>query len=512
MESRLKRVSFFCLSLLLLITLSCANNNKDTTTDDDEVNANSDTIDADEITDEDISFCNDGKKWHEPITITDPQYGKLLFSSLTKLEDGGAILIYLQGEGLNAEEDDISYLWYNIYKKDLGWDKSQIIEQWDSDTIPFPEKDILVTSLKGNSLFLLIKTFSSETSKQELLLYEYSSKSGWLPPHALDSTTSSTGQSYYYLGLNIQNNNDGDAIVVWSFWDTKTDDVGTEDRRTGLFANTYTKKSGWSDKHTIVETGDYDFIYHATVLDSEGDATIAVRTKKDDIYNQQYIIEHTKNIGWQELEIMSFDNHIWRMELYDENNIFAPLQPLDDEDGKICSAHYVKGEEWIVNETLLRENINKVDSDYFYNFYFSINSIGNVVATWSETYFTSYSQESRLWINTYTPESGWKGEEILASKTASSSIQSDISKDGNIFISWEESKRVGGYFDREHYLWTKRYKPNDGWCPPEIVSEWVVNNYLWPQLLVDSSGDAVMIWETIKDDNDNEVIRTTEFY
>lgn len=67
---------------------------------------------------------------------------------------------------------------------------------------------------------------------------------------------------------------------------------------------------------------------------------------------------------------------------------------------------------------------------------------------------------------------------------------------------------ISGLFDIEEHIWVKRYSPEVGWCPSEIVSEQIHADY--SQIIVDDDGNAVMIWKSLE--NDISIIRAAEFY
>jgi len=492
LEISLKKIlSPYILILAVFILLSC--NETDKIVDDEEKNDTDNYIQDIDSQDEDPDPCDDGRKWHEPVTLTDNKIDGV-FPKLIKLDDG-VMLIYQQHTGSTSDGDYHANLYSQTYNSSNGWQEPVLIDSFNAEKgTPIIEK---VTDLKGDSLFFLVNAQNWTTATFSLLVYEYSINNGWKTAVELDSYNA---VEQYYTFFNINKNDSGDAVLTWSYFSGEE-----ENRKWAAFAKIYTQSDGWSEPHTLVELGIYDSALGSTVLNSDGDAIVKVLTKKDDVYNQE-IVRYLKNGGWQEPEEIPFERFIGWMKIYNDNDIFVTLYNPDGDSNELWSGRYTKDDGWVEDETMLRKNIDNIED--FDGFDLSINSKGDVVSAWNHVYPTEHYSDGELWINTYALENGWKGEEKIETETIKRQIDTTISENGDLFISWTEVRLITGLFDMEHYIWAKRYKPHVGWCPSKIVSEQINSDY--SQIIVDDDGNAVMIWESRE--NDISIIRAAEFY
>lgn len=488
---------------LFLIFLSCKETYK--LDDNPEENDTDNFIQDIDTQDEEQNFCNDGKKWHKPTTLiqTDQIFASKQF---VQLENGKSMLLYFRREGAIDNNDSTLYFESRIYSMENGWDKTNLIERFDVGDQYVSVKIEDVSEYKGGRFYLTAEKENWTNGEMELFLYEYSLKDGWKEPQSLDSLIFTTENKVFFSRSSVSTNDRGDIAVNWGFVN-RTD---PEFIKNSNFAKIYSKKNGWSELYSFNSDEKYEYVSPSILLDSDGDVTALTitKTRNEDEYIYQ-ILRYSEEEGWQEPENSPFDKSLggrWAR-IYENKNIFTTLTVPDSE--LIWSARYIPGEGWQEDKTMLR-NIESGEYE-FDDFDLSINSHGDVVAVWNEPF--AYALAKRLWANIYTSQTGWQGEEIIVPKSADFYIKPYISDNRDIFVVWSESRIAGSYFEREKYIWGKRYIPDLGWCSHEIVSEHYESYLGSPDVVVDENGNAIIIWGYDSDgDGNSDSIRYSEFY
>lgn len=102
---------------------------------------------------------------------------------------------------------------------------------------------------------------------------------------------------------------------------------------------------------------------------------------------------------------------------------------------------------------------------------------------WDGAQFSIYS-------NRYSPISGWSTPVLIESDNTSFAQypQADVDPSGNVFSAWHQSDgtRVN--------IWANRYTSGVGWGTAVLIETDNTGDALSPQLAVDSSGNAIVVW------------------
>ena len=494
------------ISILIVFILSSCNET-DKITDDEEKNDTDNYIQDIDTQDEDPDPCDDGKKWHKPVTLI--QTDQIISSrQFVPLDNGKSMLLYFRPEGDIDNNDYTLYFESRIYSMETGWDEINLVERFDIGDQYISVRIEDVSDHKGGSFFLIAEKENWTNGELELFLYEYSLKDGWKEPQSLDSLICTPENKVSFSQPSVSTNDKGDIAVRWGF----TDRTDPDFPKSTAFVKIYSKSNGWSEVYSFNTDQKYEYVSPSILLDSDGDVTALTITKmrNEDEYIYQ-ILRYSEEEGWQEPENSPFDKSLggrWAR-IYEKTNIFTTLTVPDSE--LVWTARYIKGEGWQEDKTMLR-SIESGEYE-FDNISLSINSHGDVVATWNETYATSFVLADRLWANIYTSQTGWQGEKIVVPASSDSDIKPFLSDNRDIFVVWREYRQAGSYFDRENYIWAKRHMPDYGWCSHEIISEHYESYLDSPDVIVDEKGNAILVWGYDSDgDGNSDSIRYSEFY
>lgn len=115
----------------------------------------------------------------------------------------------------------------------------------------------------------------------------------------------------------------------------------------------------------------------------------------------------------------------------------------------------------------------------------SVNANGNAMVVWQH----SNGVLTNIWANRYVVGVGWGKAEIIETNTGDADLP-DVSLDasGNAMAIWPQ-------FDGTRYnIWANRYLAGVGWGTAEII-ETNAGTALRPDMSVDSSGNAVAVWQ-----------------
>jgi len=134
-----------------------------------------------------------------------------------------------------------------------------------------------------------------------------------------------------------------------------------------------------------------------------------------------------------------------------------------------------------VGATLIETN-NSGDAK---NPQFAVDSSGNAIAVWEQ----HDRWRSDIWANRYVPGKGWGTAALIETDDTGSAYSPQIAFDssGNAIALWEQNDDTG------QNIWANRYVPGKGWGTAARIEtgDGAVED---PQIAFDSSGNAIAVW------------------
>jgi len=114
-----------------------------------------------------------------------------------------------------------------------------------------------------------------------------------------------------------------------------------------------------------------------------------------------------------------------------------------------------------------------------------IDASGNAVAVWSQ----SDGIRDNIWANRYVAGDGWGRAEPIETGTGyASNPQIAVDSSGNAVAVWDQSDGT-----RDN-IWANRYVSGTGWGTAELIETDNKGHAYYPQIAVDDSGNAVAVW------------------
>jgi len=116
----------------------------------------------------------------------------------------------------------------------------------------------------------------------------------------------------------------------------------------------------------------------------------------------------------------------------------------------------------------------------------AFDSSGNAIAVWHQWDGARYS----IWANRYVPGKGWGTAELIETDNAGDARYPQIAIDssGNAIAVWQQ------HDGKRYNIWANRYVPGKGWGTAELIVTDNVGGAGTPQIAFDSSGNAIAVW------------------
>ena len=117
----------------------------------------------------------------------------------------------------------------------------------------------------------------------------------------------------------------------------------------------------------------------------------------------------------------------------------------------------------------------------------AVDKNGDALAVWRQWDGARYN----IWSNLFTPDNGWSNAKLVETDNIGGAITPQIAFDpnGNAMAVWSQSDGI------QYSVWANRYKPGSGWGVPELVEEEKTGGASDPQIAIDASGNALVVWK-----------------
>jgi hypothetical protein len=116
----------------------------------------------------------------------------------------------------------------------------------------------------------------------------------------------------------------------------------------------------------------------------------------------------------------------------------------------------------------------------------AIDASGNAMAVWAQHDGT----RNNIWANRYLDGTGWGAAELIETDNARSALdpQLAINASGNAMVVWFQSDGT-----RDN-IWANRYVTGTGWGAAELIETDNAGSADYPQVAIDASGNALAVW------------------
>jgi hypothetical protein len=274
----------------------------------------------------------------------------------------------------------------------------------------------------------------------------------------------------------------GNAIVVWG----QVDGTGVD----SIYANRYVAGSGWGTPD-VIESGSGIAQSPHIAMDSSGSAIAVWRqedgTGVDSIYANRYVA----GSGWGTAGLIESGSGTAEGSSIAMDSGGNAIAVWEQDDGtginSIYANRYAAGSGWGAATAIESDDLNAGGP------IIAVNGSGNAVAVWEE--YAGENDETRnnysIHANGYAAGSGWGAAANIGIGTVTGEVnncQVAIDESGNAIAVWSQSD--GTVFN----IYSNTYDPGTGWGTAETLENEAGNAYA-PEIAIDGMGNAIAVWQ-----------------
>lgn len=205
-----------------------------------------------------------------------------------------------------------------------------------------------------------------------------------------------------------------------------------------------------------------------------------------EITSSEYLCNATGDaLGWgiaDLLEINDAENATDPQVAMDgDGNAIAVWRQSDGTRLNIYAARYTAGVGWGTRTLIESNNGGDAEAPQI-----SLNLQGDGVAVWHQ----NDGFQTSIWANRYAAGTGWGTAMLIESDNPGNAWYPQVAVDnsGNAIAVWHQT-------DGSRYsIWTARYTAGTGWATPTLIESEDAGDAMFPQLAIDSNGNAIAVW------------------
>jgi len=260
--------------------------------------------------------------------------------------------------------------------------------------------------------------------------------------------------------------------------------VQTDFSSSAVWSNRYIVGTGWGEAQ-LIEANEVGFAMLPQVsADGSGNA-VAVWYRNSEVSRLDiWANRYEVGIGWGEAQLIETD---------DVGNAEKPQVAVDASGNAIAVWYQFDGtrlniwsNRYVVGTGWGAPQLAETDDEVAYSADVAVDASGNAVAAWIQFDGAIYS----IWSNRYVTGMGWGGAEIIEAGSGSAyQPQVAVDASGNATVVWDQYD--GGNLG----IWANRYEVGIGWSEAQLIEIHVDgDSALEPQVAVDGLGNAITVW------------------
>jgi hypothetical protein len=354
-----------------------------------------------------------------------------------------------------------------------GWGIAYLIENNNTGGAEYPE---VAVDSSGNAIVVWRQ---DDGTRYNNWANRYVVGSGWGTPTLIE--TDNFGDAFY---PNVAMDNSGNAISVWYQYDGL---------RTNILANRYVVGTGWGTA-TLIETEDAGNAFHPKLaVDSEGNM-IAVWYQYDGTRFNAMANRYDVDSGWGTATLIETDDtgDAYRPEVAmdDSGNAMAVWYQHDGTRYNICANRYVTGTGWGTATLIETDNSGGANLPQV-----AVDANGNAIAVWNQDDGTRYN----VWANRYDVGTGWGTATLIENDNTGDAYPPhvDVDGSGNAISVWYQDDGTN------LNILANRYVVGTGWGSATLIETDNLGEARYPQVALDSSGNAIVVWRQEDSVRDN---------
>ena len=248
-----------------------------------------------------------------------------------------------------------------------------------------------------------------------------------------------------------------------------------------LWANKYTAGSGWGSAFILQADTSTSVTVYQLAANDNGDALACWSQNQSEIWARRY---HSATDSWDDAEKIATGSGLGDVSvaLRNDGTALVVWSMKSDSIWDVYASHYSEEADWSTPEA--------IDSgdDEAYLPQVKFDGSGNAIAVWSQKDATQFS----VYANRYVAGTGWADATLVESLETGtpysvSAPQLAVDASGNALVVWD-------HYDGSHYnLWYNRYDVNSGWQSEAPLENDDLDIRL-PALAMNASGNAIVAW------------------
>jgi hypothetical protein len=277
------------------------------------------------------------------------------------------------------------------------------------------------------------------------------------------------------LAPQVAMDSSGNAIAVWYQYDGNW---------SSIFANRYVAGTGWGTAKLIETNNAGDASQPQVAMDSSGNA-IAVWYQYDGNWSSIFANRYVAGTGWGTAELIETDNagdaREPQIAVDSSGNAFAVWYQWDGTRYSIFASRYLAGTGWGAVKLIETNNAGDASQPQV-----AMDSSGNAIVVWEQSDGTRYN----ICANRYIAGTGWCSAKFIETDNAGDALYPQIAMDtsGNAIAVWGQSDGT------LNNIWANRYVAGTGWGTAKLIEKGNAGDALYPQIAMDSSGNAFAMW------------------
>lgn len=347
--------------------------------------------------------------------------------------------------------------------RDAGWGDAALLEQREGDA-----GQPSIAADGGGNAFAAWSQMSG--TRSDMYAARYTSGSGWNTPELIETNNSGSASLPH-----IAASSNGSAVAVWLHFDGA---------RFAVWANRHAPGAGWGIAEPIEANGPGDARAARVALDGQGNA-IAVWQQYAGTRSNIWANRYVPGSGWGTavlIETSDRDGFNPEIAVHAGGDAVVVWHQSGGGQYDIWANRYVAGTGW--SSAQLLETDDRADAQFPD---VAVDSAGNAIAVWQQSDGARHS----IWASRLGTGGTWSVPALLEDQDLGPAERPRIAFDGsgNAIAVWHQ---VEGSLTS---IWANRYVAGTGWASATLIESDIAGSAQFPQIAVDSAGNAVAVWE-----------------
>jgi NADH:ubiquinone oxidoreductase subunit len=311
----------------------------------------------------------------------------------------------------------------------------------------------------------------------------YMSDTGW--GKAVLIGRDNLGNAYY---PQVAMDSSGNAIAVWHQRDGGADSI---------WANRYLSGQGWGIAETI-ETGTLTAIDPQIAMNSSGYAIVVWSYQHDGTTNNIWANRYQPDRGWDGARLIGKNAGYAsypQVDVDGHGDAIVVWSQTDGPNDNIWANRYRFAKGW--DKGWGDATLIETDHGDAYYPQVAMDGSGNAIAVWSQT----DGPNDNILANRYISATGWGGATLIETNNLGNASGPQVAMDdgGNAIVVWSQTNGI------KKSIWANRYRSGmgAGWDKAGLLEVKDLGDASYPQVGMDSYGNAIAVWSQYDGANDN---------